>query len=1108
MLLHRLLRRDAQRVVLRVRDGAVPHRGEPVQVERIDDRVMRVVGASASCLVDVPTDLVWANDFASPDSCLFIVADTQSANGRLTLDYIRFVRRDAISGDLGVVLDGSRLEGVAEKFGLAATDPEAVRLRLAEELQVEGAAIPTIVVGKGADARKGFRVIGARYAVDMRRTGDNGMAVTRMVRRPPIGLEDCSLLTTTIRFVADAEAAEQAAETARQLAVLEADEESWGAIWRRYLEREQAWVRNRLENFGRWEYDDCRVDADGRAWFRIGHGPEAIDIKTSMRDRLRDLSRNDCVVAAARLPEDVEAMRSRNPLGSNKKRKRGVPGHWQLRRTEVRDRAEGGAERSTWLVADYDDEVLDSPPKSGFLFLDVRGDEARIARREKASQAIRSGRAAMRGLALLLNGQVPPGPAAAGRPPSERDVRRAFGAGSTPTDAQIAAVQYALATPDIAVIQGPPGTGKTAVIRAIAKLLDEREPRARDGGARMLITSTQHDAVENAVRKLELRNVPSLKIGRESEGGPFELWKEEWKRRLHISRRNQPAPAGDLATARRYLVPIIEGPLSRSDLIAAVERFLAAGRVAIARKSARAVERALAEATKEGVDLTAKTRTRLLPIAARLPTQLASYEDAGHLAVEHAGDEVVPVLGLGKFDAARFERLGRSGALPSSADFAALAALRRLWLIRLRLPRRPAPSLQSAPAELLAALSNAVDDWEAYEAQGTRARGSILSRLIDAIEQEPERIEQIMVNYTATLAATCQHAGSEKMLDYKPGFGGDKAIRFDSVIVDEAARVDPLDLQIPLAAAVRRIILVGDQKQLPFMLEPEIERELPKTIGEQELEALKESLFQRLADHTNSLRQSDGQRRFVMLDRCYRCHPTHVDLLSRQFYDGELKAGRAVADFAHTFTDWQDRGEPANLAWLDVPGALGRERRVGSTLARPPEAGAVAAKVEVLLAEDPTVSVGVISFYRGQVAAISEELVTAGWMRRVETDDGTNDVTYEPIWRDGDLVGKPMPRLRVGTVDSFQGLEFDVVFLSVTRSNTIKVEAEQRWPRRFGFLLSANRLCVALSRQKKLLVCVGDREFVSSGDGPKAMPALAEIAARAEKGETGVVLRT
>ena len=326
MNLQRLLGRDARRVVLRVRDGAVPKRGEPVQAERIDDQVLRVVGSSATCLVDLPTDPQYAHDFASPDSCLFVVTDTQSANGRLTLDYIRFVRRDAISGDLGVVLDGSRLDYVAERFALPATDPEAVRMRLAEELQVEGASIPTIVVAKGADARKGFRVIGARHAVDMRRTADNGMAVTRVVGRPPVALEDCSLLTTTIRFVADAEAAKQAAETARQLAVLEADEESWGAIWQRYLEREQEWVRNRLENFGRWEYDECRVDADGRAWFRVGHGPEAIDVKKSMRDRLEGFSRNDCVVAAAQLPEDVEAMRSKNPLGSNKKGRRGVPG--------------------------------------------------------------------------------------------------------------------------------------------------------------------------------------------------------------------------------------------------------------------------------------------------------------------------------------------------------------------------------------------------------------------------------------------------------------------------------------------------------------------------------------------------------------------------------------------------------------------------------------------------------------------------------------------------------------------------------------------------------------------------------------------------------------
>ena len=48
---------------------------------------------------------------------------------------------------------------------------------------------------------------------------------------------------------------------------------------------------------------------------------------------------------------------------------------------------------------------------------------------------------------------------------------------------------------------------------------------------------------------------------------------------------------------------------------------------------------------------------------------------------------------------------------------------------------------------------------------------------------------------------------------------------YEYVIVDEAARVAPPDLMIPLAKG-KHIILVGDQRQLPQQVDQEIERQL------------------------------------------------------------------------------------------------------------------------------------------------------------------------------------------------------------------------------------------------------------------------------------------
>ena len=83
-----------------------------------------------------------------------------------------------------------------------------------------------------------------------------------------------------------------------------------------------------------------------------------------------------------------------------------------------------------------------------------------------------------------------------------------------------------------------------------------------------------------------------------------------------------------------------------------------------------------------------------------------------------------------------------------------------------------------------------------------------------------------------------------------------------------------------------------------------------------------------------------------------------------------------------------------------------------------------------------------------------------------------------------------LPRVRIGSVDGFQGREFDVVFLSTTRSSRLS-RAGARGPNRFGFLVLPNRLCVAMSRQRKLLVAVGDAAMMTSAEGRGAVPALA-----------------
>ena len=69
-------------------------------------------------------------------------------------------------------------------------------------------------------------------------------------------------------------------------------------------------------------------------------------------------------------------------------------------------------------------------------------------------------------------------------------------------------------------------------------------------------------------------------------------------------------------------------------------------------------------------------------------------------------------------------------------------------------------------------------------------------------------------------------------------------------------------------------------------------------------------------------------------------------------------------------------------------------------------------------------------------------------------------------------------KLRIGSVDSFQGKEFDVVILSTVRSNDMNRNHEN-YKKVFGFLTLSNRLNVAFSRAQKLLIVVGDADMFS-----------------------------
>lgn len=82
-----------------------------------------------------------------------------------------------------------------------------------------------------------------------------------------------------------------------------------------------------------------------------------------------------------------------------------------------------------------------------------------------------------------------------------------------PTENQKEAIQIALNTPDIAIIQGPPGTGKTTVITTILQRLSEERKEVGNISGNNLLTSFQHDAVNNALSRIKILGLPAEKYG-------------------------------------------------------------------------------------------------------------------------------------------------------------------------------------------------------------------------------------------------------------------------------------------------------------------------------------------------------------------------------------------------------------------------------------------------------------------------------------------------------------------------------------------------------------------------------------------------------------------
>jgi superfamily I DNA and/or RNA helicase len=181
---------------------------------------------------------------------------------------------------------------------------------------------------------------------------------------------------------------------------------------------------------------------------------------------------------------------------------------------------------------------------------------------------------------------------------------------------------------------------------------------------------------------------------------------------------------------------------------------------------------------------------------------------------------------------------------------------------------------------------------------------------------------------------------------------------------------------------------------------------------------------------------------------------------------------------------------------MNVPFEAGKEHSKKSK-SRDSEAKAIAEHLKEMLdsSNGKKYSYGIITFYREQVNRIYEELSKPeiGIFIKDESDHYMLSSDY---WN-----GKYGDReyIKIGTVDAFQGIEFDFVYLSTVRSNDYKIPSEgtqqeisKAMQKKYGFLMYEKCLCVAMSRQKNALICVGDKEMLKGDAAEQAVPSLVE----------------
>ena len=340
------------------------------------------------------------------------------------------------------------------------------------------------------------------------------------------------------------------------------------------------------------------------------------------------------------------------------------------------------------------------------------------------------------------------------------------------------------------------------------------------------------------------------------------------------------------------------------------------------------------------------------------------------------------------------------------------------------------------------------------------AVGAWKTELIEKSKYSRTEFSELYERNINLVASTCSICGSQDFYhSYADIFGEcnhPNEMFFDVVIMDEASKATPLEMAVPLVLG-KKIIIIGDHKQLPPMMDENTIDSALEKIGKKDLsERLQnaESQFKRLFEAAAEVRKTIVST----LDTQYRMHEQIMNTI-KQFYQKELAAtgglkcgiteSMDIPDLKNQSSRWHGItinpiiSPETHAVWIDVktperamnPGYVneGELESIDLVLKALDQADGYKEFLNAQVKPEDR-EIGIITFYSAQCREIKKRY---------------KDKAY-----------------RIDVVDRFQGMERNIIIVSTVRSNA---------KNNIGFAKEIERINVAFSRAKRLLIVVGNK---------------------------------